>query len=293
MTTPTTTSQQHLLMSEPAAARWHAESAAEVVRALAADATRGLSGAEAASRLNRHGPNRIAEAEAEPWWEELLESLREPLQLLLVAVGVVYAVLGELEDALTILAVIVTVAAVETLSEARAKRAIAALRTLGAPTATVVRESTPLEIATADLVPGDLVILEAGDRVPADVRLVEAVALRVDESSLTGESVPVAKDADTQVAADAELGDRRTVVFAGTNVTSGKGRGLVVATGRTAMKEEATALQGRHSSPHRTLCITVCDSSCQHGVSREQALIGFRGLMLQPCPRSVTHFSGH
>jgi len=234
MTTPTTTTQQHLPTSEPAAARWHAESAAEVVRALAADATRGLSGVEAASRLNRHGPNRIAEAEAEPWWEELLESLREPLQLLLVAVGVVYAVLGELEDALTILAVIVTVAAVETLSEARAKRAIAALRTLGAPTATVVRESTPLEIATADLVPGDLVILEAGDRVPADVRLMDAVALRVDESSLTGESIPVAKDADTQVAADAELGDRRTVVFAGTNVTSGKGRGLVVATGRAA-----------------------------------------------------------
>ena len=214
--------------------RWHAQPASEVACALAADATRGLSAAEAASRLNRHGPNRIAEAKEEPWWEELLESLREPLQLLLVAVGVVYAVLGELENALTILAVIVTVAAVETLSEARGKRAIGALRTLGAPTASVVRDGTPLEIATADLVPGDLVVLEAGDRVPADVRLLETVALRVDESSLTGESVPVAKDADTQVAADAELGDRRTVVFAGTNITSGKGRGLVVATGRAA-----------------------------------------------------------
>jgi P-type Ca2+ transporter type 2C len=212
---------------------WHARSAAEVAQALGTDPDRGLSSAEAVQRLAQHGPNLLAEERREPRWTELVESLTEPLQLLLIAVGVIYALLGELEDALTILAVILTVAIVEALSEARARGAIAALRTLSAPTATVLREGTAVEIAAAEVVPGDVVLLEAGDRVVADLRLVETVALRLDESSLTGESVPVAKDAAAAPPPETELDDRRTMAFAGTTLTAGKGRGLVVATGRT------------------------------------------------------------
>jgi Ca2+-transporting ATPase len=209
---------------------WHARTSAEVVDALDTDAQHGLSAGEAASRLAQRGPNVLSEAKREPWWHEIFESSTEPLQLLLIAVGIIYAILGELEDALTILAVIVAVSLVESVSELRAKRAIAALRSLAAPMATVVRAGAADDIPAADVVPGDVVLLEPGDRVAADVRLVEAIALRIDESSLTGESVPVAKDRDAVLASDAALGDRRNLAFAGTLVTAGKGRGVVIAT---------------------------------------------------------------
>lgn len=213
-------------------AGWHTRPPAEVLARLGSDGARGLAAAEARARLAAAGPNALAEGKQEAWWEEIVESLTEPLVLMLLGVGALYALLGQIEDALTIFAVIVAVASIEIASEARARRAIGALRTLSAPTATTIRDGTPREVPARELVPGDLVLLEPGDRVPADVRLVEATALRADESSLTGESVPVAKQADAELAADAELGDRRTMLYAGTTITAGKGRGVVVATGR-------------------------------------------------------------
>jgi Ca2+-transporting ATPase len=228
-----------VLLSEPlantaeTASDWHARTPADVARALGVDPHNGLTAAEAAQRLARYGPNRLAQARQEPWWRELVESLREPLQLLLIGVAVVYALIGEFEDALTIFVVIVAVSAVEVATETRAKRAIASLRTMSAPTTTVLRGGAPVEIIAADVVPGDAVLLEAGDRIVADLRLVESIALRVDESSLTGESVPVSKDASAVLPLDTELGDRSTLTFAGTTVTAGKGSGLVVATGPT------------------------------------------------------------
>src|SRR6266540_1636445 len=211
--------------------RWHARSVSETADAAGADVERGLSSAEAAQRLLRLGPNQLASGRREPWWEEGLEALTEPLVLLLIAVAVLYAVLGELEDAVTIFFVILAVAGVEVANETRAKRAIAALRSLSAPSTVVVREGQALDLPTREVVRGDLALLQPGRRVPADLRLVEAFAVRIDESSLTGESAPVSKQADVVLPADTELGDRRNLAFGGTVVVAGKGRGVVVATG--------------------------------------------------------------
>lgn len=151
--------------------------------------------------------------------------------LLLLVVGVLYALLGELADAITIFFVIVAVAAVEIVNESRAKRAIASLRSLAAPRASAIRGGAAVNLPTAELVPGDVVLLEPGTRVPADLRLLESAALRVDESNLTGESVPVSKAAEEVLVPPTPLGDRRNLAFSGTVVTAGKGRGTVVGTG--------------------------------------------------------------
>lgn len=212
---------------------WHARSADDVVAALNTHAVRGLKPEEIAPRLARYGSNVLRPRKEEPWWREVLESLTEPLQLLLLAVAVAYFLLGERDDALTILAVILTVSGIEVVNELRAKRAVAALSTLSAPTATLVRGGELLELPASDVVPGDVVLLAPGHRVPADLRLIETVALRVDESTLT-ESVPVAKNAHAVLSPSAELGDRHTMAYAGTLVTAGKGRGVAIATGRGA-----------------------------------------------------------
>ncbi len=214
---------------EPAIA-WHARSRDDVVRAVRSDPEQGLSQVEAELRLAQAGPNELPEPESEPWWKAAAEALTEPLVLLLLAVGVLYAMFGEREDAITIFAVIVAVAAIETVNEARAKRAIASLSRLSPPEATVIRGGEPRPVVARNLVPGDLVLLEAGRRVPADLRLLETAALRVDESTLTGESMPADKDANAGLPPDAPLGDRRTMAFTGTLVTGGGGRGVVVET---------------------------------------------------------------
>lgn len=232
---------------------WHAESVDAVATSLGTNIARGLSTEEASARLARTGPNILRPRKEEPWWAELLESLREPLQLLLVAVGIAYFVFGEVADGITILAVIVAVSSVEVINETRAKRAVAALSSLTAPTAVVLREGVASEVSAQELVPGDLVLLGPGDRVPADVRLVEAVALRVDESSLTGEAMAVAKLANEVLPAATELGDRCTMGYSSTLVTAGRGRGLVVATGRATELGRIAALSEETKEPRTPL----------------------------------------
>lgn len=214
----------------PSRAAWYAVSAEEAALHLLTDPTRGLSNAEAARRLARYGRNEVTPEEKEHWWKEIAEALTEPLVLLLITVGVLYAIFGRLEDAITIFVVITAVAAVETVTEARAKRAITALSTLAAPEATVIRGGELWRGPTWKLVPGDLVVLDAGSRVPADLRLVSTAALRMDESSLTGESVSVEKRADVTLPAETALGDRVNLALTGTTVVAGQGLGVVVAT---------------------------------------------------------------
>lgn len=215
-----------------ASPRWHGEEVSSVVEAFGTDTEAGLKNAEAKTRLEEYGPNRLSRRREVTLlgtlWEEIFE---EPLVLFLVAVGVLYAVWGSLTDALAIFAIIVLLALAEGFNEFRAKRAVAALQDLSAPTARVIRDGHVKDVAAEALVPGDLVLLAAGDRIPADLRLVEATALSVDESALTGEAVPVEKDARARVSQDAPVGDRTPMAHAGTVVTRGRGRGIVVATG--------------------------------------------------------------
>ena len=217
--------------TERTTSTWHARPLEEVVTALRTDPRRGLDPEDAAVRLARAGPNLAHVPEPEPWWEELLDSLSEPLQLLLVAVGVVYFLLGDVADGLTILAVIVMVAAVGVASDMRGERAVAALSKMAAPLYRAIRGDAVVSLHARDLVAGDVVLLRRGERVPADIRLVEAVGLAADESALTGESTPAGKHAEGSLGHDTTPAERGTMMFASTRVTAGRGRGIVVETG--------------------------------------------------------------
>src|SRR5579875_2609941 len=232
---------------------WHALPIPEVAARLATDPARGLTTEEARRRRERYGANELAAARPEPWWMEAGEALTEPMVLLLAAVGALYALFGQVEDAFTIFAVILSVAAIETVNEMRARRAIDALRRLDAPAATVIRDGVPARIAARDVVPGDLVLLQPGERVPADLRLVETTALRIDESVLTGESAPVAKQADLVHLIQTPVADRQNLAFAGTLVTAGRGRGLVIATGRATELGQTVRLAETAREPRTPL----------------------------------------
>src|SRR6266545_3073625 len=227
--TRTQPEQDRDLSYRPPAAGWHAVSAQEVLEGLGS-AAQGLRQAQAARRLERVGPNSVEEGHRESLPEALLESLREPLQLLLIVVGVLSAIWGELRDAIAIFAIIAAVAGVETASEWRARKALDALRSLTAPRARALRDGQLLEIPARELVPGDVVALEAGDVVPADCRIIDASGLGVDESALTGEPQAAPKGAGP-VAFDAPLAARSSMVFSGTAVVDGEGTAVVVATG--------------------------------------------------------------
>ncbi|SFK85806.1 HAD-IC family P-type ATPase [Streptomyces pini] len=202
----------------------------EVVLLLGTDPDRGLAGDEAARRLDRFGPNTLpAAARGGP----LLRALRQfhhPLIYILIAAGAVTAALGESVDSAVIFAVVLVNALVGFVQESKAEAALDSLRSMVRTTARVMRDGREHAVPSEDLVPGDLVLVEAGDKAPADVRLVRAVELRVDESALTGESVPVAKD---EVLLDplTPVADRRNTLHSGTLVTAGRGAGVAVATG--------------------------------------------------------------
>jgi calcium-translocating P-type ATPase len=190
----------------------------------------GLSGAQAAERLARYGPNRLPRVQGPSAWSLLARQVASPLLYALLASAAVAIALGELEDGLVVLAVVVLNSAIGFVQELRAGRAIAALAELVAEPAAVHRDGRWLEVPAEEVVPGDLVALAAGDRVPADVRLLHADALRTQESALTGESAPVAKN-PAPVGPETSLAERRSVLFAGTTVAAGSGRGVAVATG--------------------------------------------------------------
>ncbi|MHB9031708.1 MAG: cation-translocating P-type ATPase [Anaerolineae bacterium] len=210
---------------------WHALSPEDAARELTSGTASGLSAGEAAARLARYGPNQLSAPRKISFWKEFFEELTEPLVLMLLVTGVLYAVWGELSDAITIFVIILVLNTIEVYNELRAKRAINSLRKLAEPVAGVRRGGLYAEVPVEQVVPGDLELLQAGRRVPADARLVEAVGLSVDESALTGESQAAEKDAGLTLPADAPLAERRNLVYAGTLVTRGRGAALVTATG--------------------------------------------------------------
>jgi len=209
---------------------WHTLPAEDVCYLLQSSPA-GLSSAEAEQRLAQYGPNELQETRRISPWAILLEQFKNVLIIiLLIAVGL-SAVLGHGVEAIAITVIVLFAVGLGFIQEYRAERAIEALRQMTAPTATVLRDGDDVELPARHLVPGDVILLEAGDRVPADARLIEAINLQVEEAALTGESVPVEKHAAPLADPHLGVGDCRNMVYAGTVVTYGRGRAVVVATG--------------------------------------------------------------
>jgi len=210
---------------------WHARETGEVLQELLSDEAHGLTRDEAVRRLARHGPNRLPEAAARSALQRLLLQFHDPLIYVLVAAAAVTLWLGHHVDAAVILGVVVVNAIIGFVQEGKAERALEAVRAMLASRALVLRDGERHEVDAATLVPGDIVLLESGSRIPADLRLLRVKNLRVGEAALTGESVSVDKD-PAGVPAGAALGDRRCMAYSGTVVAAGQARAVVVATGQ-------------------------------------------------------------
>ncbi|WP_068807451.1 cation-translocating P-type ATPase [Thauera phenolivorans] len=214
---------------------WHALSVGSAARGLGVDPARGLSAAEAGARFERHGPNRLAATPPRPAWLKFLDQFRSLLILVLIGAAVLAGAVGEIRDALVIGAVVLINAALGFVQEHRAEAALAALSNMLAPVARVRRDGRTVELPADKLVPGDVLLLEAGDRVPADGRVIVAHGAEVAEAALTGESHPVAKRHD-EIDRGAALAERSNLVFMNTVLTRGRLEAMVTDTGmRTEM----------------------------------------------------------
>jgi Ca2+-transporting ATPase len=210
---------------------WHTIERQDACRLLVTSPDDGLSSSEAERRLSQHGPNELQEAPRPGLWQLILEQFNNFIVLLLIGAAIVSAVLGEEIEAGAIAAIVLLNAILGVLQERRAEEALAALRKLAAPDALAIRGGHRESVPARELVPGDVVLLESGNYVPADLRLLESVNLRVEEAPLTGESLGVDKDAALTLSEEAQIGDRLNMAYMGTLVSYGRGKGLVTATG--------------------------------------------------------------
>ena len=233
----------------------HALPASEVLARLGTDAGRGLSAADAAARLERHGRNELPSAPPVPHWRRFLAQLESPLVLLLIAASGVALLVWWHEgarhapyEALTILAIVIANAVLGFVQEERAGRALAALRSMTAASALVLRDGARRSVPAAEVVPGDLLAIEEGAKIAADARLLESVSLQTMEAALTGESAPVDKRVES-LAAAAALPERCNMVYAGTTATYGRALAVVTATGRDAQIGRIATLLAATESP--------------------------------------------
>ncbi len=208
----------------------HALDGAAVAAGLGVDPARGLDAGEVARRAQASGPNALEAAEREPVWRMFLEAVTEPFVILLLVAGLLAIVLGEVRDGLLVLVGLVPIVGADVVTEYRGERALEALREASAPTARVRRGGTLGFVAAASLVPGDVVLLQGGDVVPADLRVTRADRLQLDRSALTGESIPEPARAEPD-APETPLASRRSMAYSGTSVVGGRGEGIVTAIG--------------------------------------------------------------
>ena len=239
---------------------------------LGVDPARGLTAAEASARLQKHGPNELAEKKRKSKLEMFLSQLNDPMIYILFAAAAISIFLREVSDAVIILLVVLLNAVIGMTQEAKAEQALEALKKLSSPNALVRRDGRLSEVPAAALVPGDIVLLEAGRVVPADLRLLQSVNLKVEESALTGESVPAEKDAAFVAEGEPGIGDRVNMAFSSTSVAYGRGEGVVTATGMdteigriaamlAGQKQELTPLQKRLADLGKILgvvAVVVC-----------------------------------
>ena len=222
---------------------WHRLDSKEVLEKLQSF-EKGLSSEDAHKRLERYGPNELIEKKHKSLWMMFLDQFKDFMILVLIAAALVAGVIGEPADTIAIAVIVLLNAVLGFVQEYRAEKAIAALKKLSAPSANVIRNGRVESIPAERLVPGDMVLMEAGNVVPADIRLMKAVRLQIDEAALTGESVPVEKDTAALRETNLSLGDRKNMAYKGTLVTYGRGRGLVAATGmQTELGRIAAMLQ--------------------------------------------------
>ncbi len=250
---------------------WHALSHEKVLEKLDSHLETGLSTQEVQSRIEKYGPNQLEEGKKTTFLQMVISQLNSFVVILLIVAAFISALLGELVDAIAIVTIVVLNTVLGVVQEGKAQEELAALKKMASPEAQVLRDGHRVSVPARDLVPGDIVFLETGNFVPADVRLIEAVNLKIEEAALTGESLPVEKNAASILDSDASLGDRRNTAFSGTVVTYGRGKGVVVSTGMhsqlgliakmlQSVEEEQTPLQRRLEELGKTLgiaCIIV------------------------------------
>ncbi|MBX0330849.1 cation-translocating P-type ATPase [Oscillochloris sp. ZM17-4] len=252
----------------------YAREVSDLLAELDVSPARGLSAEDAAGRLGRHGRNELPSPPPTPAWLRFLAQFRDPLTGLLLAATVISFVAWLIERAepvpfetITILAIVLLNGALGFVQESRAEQAVAALQAMSSPTARVLRDGAQQQVPSAEVVPGDILLIEEGDTLPADARVIESIAMRVAESTLTGESSAVSKDS-AAIPGEASIGDRQNMVFGGTAVASGRGRALVTATGPSSeigkiagslqeAEDESTPLQRELARVGKLLGIVV------------------------------------
>ncbi len=228
-------------------------SAEEVLEEQSTSAAQGLTAAEAQTRLASVGPNKLDEEEKTPMWKRFFEQMGDPMVIMLLAAAAISVITGfiqgepEWADAAIILSVVILNSVLGVIQEAKSEQALEALQEMSAAQSKVIRDGKMVHMASSELVPGDVVLLEAGDSVPADCRVIESASMKIEEAALTGESVPVEKHADVISLAegtdDVPLGDRKNMCYMGSTVVYGRGRAVVVGTGmNTEMGKIASAL---------------------------------------------------
>ncbi|MBP7687756.1 MAG: cation-translocating P-type ATPase [Thermoflexales bacterium] len=251
---------------------WHSHPIDKVLSDLNTQLEHGLSDGEAAARLAAQGPNELRERPRPPWYKMVIDQLNSFVVILLIVASVVSALLGDTIEAVVIMAIVVLNAVLGVVQEGRAEQALAALKKMAAPEAEIIRDGHRRRIPARTLVPGDMVLLEAGNFVPADLRLIESVNLKIDESSLTGESMAVEKQAAAVLKPDIPLGDRKNAAYMSTMVTYGRGKGVVTGTGMQtqigliaemiqSFEEEPTPLQNKLDELGKvlsTVALAIC-----------------------------------
>ena len=223
---------------------WYSNDKDSILKELNTNSSSGLSNQEVSSRLEKYGENKLEEKKKKPFIKKLIEQLLDPMVIILFVAAILSAVTGDWVEMLIILAVVVLNTTLSLIQEGKAENSVDALQKMSAPDAKVIRDGQVTSVKSTQLVPGDIVILETGDIVPADMRLLESTNLKIDESSLTGESVPVEKDAEVTFTDTVEIGDRTNYAHSSSIVTYGRATGVVTTTGHdTEIGKIATNIQ--------------------------------------------------
>jgi Ca2+-transporting ATPase len=268
---------------EPKPNEGHALSLDKLVQNYETHLQSGLTAQQARDYLERFGPNELIERPKPGFWKMLLDQFNQFLVIILIVAAIISLFLGEVVDASAIMAIVVLNAILGVIQESKAEQALAALKKMAAPSAAVIRDGHRINIPSREVVPGDIVFLEAGNYVPADMRLIETVNLKIEEASLTGESVPVNKDARVVLDRDIPIGDRKNSAFMSTVVSYGRGLGLVTATGMhtqigmiaemiQSYEEEDTPLQQKLDQLGKILGIislAICGIIFLYGIVRD------------------------